>query len=107
MMAIRGTYSRFYRFIIIIFGLIGFQGCSQEQKVSPNAETKQAEDVFGHWITTQYVFNDRALTSMKDALNDTYSTIVRQKYEQHETLLAPLNHIIEAIFATEIKNKQL
>jgi len=88
---------------------MGFQGCSQEQKVSPNAETKQAEDVFGRWITTQYVFKDRALTSMKDVLhdNDSYSTAVKQKYGQHAALLAPLNHMIEAIFATEIKNKQL
>ena len=96
-----------FRFLAIIIGLIGFQGCSQEQKVSKTAETKQAEDVFGRWINTQNVFKDRSLASMKDDVNEAYITAVKQKYQDQVALLAPLNELIESIFAADIKNGQL
>lgn len=93
--------------VVIVAGTLFLGGCSQEQKPSANAETKQADDVFGRWIKTQNVFKDRSPEAMKDSLNDAYVATLKQKYHDQAELLVPLNELVESVFAAEIKNGQL
>jgi len=98
---------RFGLFGAILLSMLGFQGCSTEQKVSANAETKQDRDVFCRWMRTQFVFKDRSLDSMKNDINQTYITVVKQRYHDQAKLFSPHNETIESIFAAEIKGGQL
>src|SRR5579872_7331697 len=88
-------------------GILGFSGCSQEQKPCKNPETKNEHDLFERWILRQKVFKDRTMESMSEHINESYITAVKNMYRADAKLFEPIKDLIESIFAGEVKNGEL